>query len=243
MKTNVKEPKELAAIEEFKNNLLSSKVGKSIAKIYLFGSVPKGTARPGSDIDLLIVANNGGGIRETVAELTFDFQMERKLPLEPLICELEELFPIKDYFIYNVIHNGREIYSMPKDKLKIENGKNLGELAEEYLDSSINALQHGYLRLAIDAAYNSAELAVKGLILLKIDDLPSSHGGIVGKFGELYIKKGLLDKKLGRELNLSLGLRNTARYKFTGKITKEDAELTIELARSLIEHLTKFLSS
>ncbi len=231
-----------AVIEEFKSALLSSKVGGCIAKIYLFGSVLKGTAKPGSDIDLLIVANNGGGIRETVAEVTFDFQMERKLPLEPLICELEELFPIKDYFIYNVINNGREIYSMPEDKLKLETGKNLKGLAEEYLDSSINALQNGYLRLAVDAAYNSAELAVKGLILLKIDDIPSSHGGIVGKFGELYIKKGLLDKKFGRELNLSLELRNSARYKFTGKISKEDAELTIELARSLIEHLTRALT-
>ncbi len=130
MKASVKEPKVFAVIEEFKSALLSSKIGGSIAKIYLFGSVLKGTAKPGSDIDLLIVANNGGGIRETVAEVTFDFQMERKLPLEPLICELEELFPIKDYFIYNVINNGREIYSMPEDKLKIETGKNLKDLAK-----------------------------------------------------------------------------------------------------------------
>ncbi len=65
------------------------------------------------------------------------------------------------------------------------------------------------------------------------DDIPSSHGGIVGKFGELYIKTGQVDKLLGRELNRALELRNSARYKYQVQIREEDAQKIIDLAKKL----------
>ena len=65
---------------------------------------------------------------------------------------------------------------------------NLTRSAEEYLDAARDSLRNGYPRLAVDAAYNSAELGVKAMLLFRLDDIPGSHGGVVGKFGELYVK-------------------------------------------------------
>ncbi len=88
--------------------------------------------------------------------------------------------------------------------------------------------------MAVDAAYNAAELTAKALILSKQDDLPGSHGGVVSVFGQLYVKTKELDKALGRELNTALKLRNMARYKANVLLTKEDAKGVLDLAAKLI---------
>lgn len=66
----------------------------------------------------------------------------------------------------------------------------------------------------MNLAYNGAELAVKGLLLFKLDELPTSHGGVVNK-----------EK------------RNRARYVFDMEIRKEDAKTTIHLAEELLNLL------
>ena len=89
----------------------------------------------------------------------------------------------------------------------------------------------------IDAAYNAAELCVKGLLLLRLDDIPGSHGGLVGKFGELYVQTGELPRELGRRLNKGLDARAAARYDYAAQITEEMARDVLQLARELIGHL------
>jgi uncharacterized protein (UPF0332 family) len=83
---------------------------------------------------------------------------------------------------------------------------------------------------------------VKALLILKISDLPGSHGGIAQRFGELYIKSDVIERAIGRRLNQSLELRNAARYKFTAKISKEDANFTLDLAKELIALAEKKLA-
>ena len=130
---------------------------------------------------------------------------------------------------------------MEKSKIKMEMAKSLHRLAEEYLESAEEILEKGRLRIAIDSAYNSAELCAKAFILLKEDDLPGSHGGIVSLFGNLYIKKGEIEKEIGRKLNIALELRNKARYKPNEIFSKEDALFVINLAKTLLEALSKKL--
>lgn len=83
---------------------------------------------------------------------------------------------------------------------------------------------------------------MKGFLVTKISDLPGSHGGIAQRFGELFIKSGEIAREVGRRLNQSLELRNAARYKFTTKISKEDANFVLSLAEDLINLLEKRLS-
>jgi uncharacterized protein (UPF0332 family) len=76
-----------------------------------------------------------------------------------------------------------------------------------------------------------------------MEDIPSSHSGIVGKFGELYVRTGTFPKEMGRRLNRSLWLRNQARYERHAKIGEEEAREVIEVAKELSQALSSLLES
>jgi len=222
-------------INSFKEYLLSSELESNIAKIILFGSYAKGSATPDSDIDILIFATDGIEVEKAIMDKTYNFMIENNAPLEVLISGIDELFLYKDYFTYNITHYGLEIYSMEKDEIKAAMSKDLKNLAEEYFESAKEVFALNRIRLAVDAAYNAAELAAKALILFKQDDLPGSHGGIVSLFGQLYVKTGELEKVIGRSLNTALKVRNSARYKPDALLAKEDARNVLDLAERFIK--------
>ena len=222
----------------FKEYLLNSDVRDHIAKIVLFGSHAKGEGTSQSDLDILIFTTNGQDIKSRLMDKTFDFMLENNVPIELIIEGIDGLFFRYDYFIRNVTNYGMEIYTMEKDKIKLAMLRSMRGLADEYYDSACEVFDRNRIRLAVDTAYNAAELAAKGLILLKQDDLPGSHGGIVGIFGNLYIKTNEIDKELGRGLNEALRLRNIARYKTDVSPSKEKAEFVLRLAEKLIRIVT-----
>lgn len=222
-------------LERFKKHLLSSAVRDSIGKIILFGSHAKGTAVPDSDIDILLVLTDGLEAEKSVLNEVYEFMTEQSASLEVVTSSVTEFFFSPDYFLRNISHYGREVYSMSEEELKLAAVRELKGLAEEYLESAEEVLDRGRLRLAIDAAYNACELAAKGLILLKQDDLPGSHGGVVSSFGQLYVKTGEVEKQIGRDLNLALKLRNEARYKPGALLRRENAVELLSLARRLLE--------
>jgi len=168
-------------INNLRDFLLNSEVKDCIAKVVLFGSYAKGQASADSDIDVLVLTteNNEAG---------------------QVVMDIDSFYLHRDYFTYNVLRYGQEIYSMDKNEIKTAMLGKLKDLAEEYQESAQEVLDNGRIRLAVDAAYNAAELAAKDLILCKQDDLPGSHGGIVAGFGKLYVKTEELDKSIGREL-------------------------------------------
>ncbi len=224
----------ITLIKRFRDYLIKSELKQYIAKIVLFGSHAKGAASAQSDVDILIFTMDGAAVEKALMDRVFDFMIEYNAPLEIVTSGIDDLFLSQDYFLYNVRRYGREIYSMEKDQIKTAMVEKLIELAEEYLESAREVVASNRLRLAADAGYNAAELAAKGLILTKQDDLPGSHGGVVSLFGQLYIKTNELEKALGRELNRALKTRNMARYKPDALVTHEDAMNILEMAETLI---------
>jgi uncharacterized protein (UPF0332 family) len=99
----------------------------------------------------------------------------------------------------------------------------------------------GHWRVAADAVYNSLELIGKALLLKKLDDLPGSHGGVVAKFGELFVKTEEVDAELGRGFNHALQLRNWARYKWETKIGRNEYQEIRDLVKRLEEFAKKIL--
>ncbi len=79
------------------------------------------------------------------------------------------------------------------------------------------------------------------MLLLKMDDIPGSHGGIEGKFSELYIKNGPLPRELGRRIHAGLGIRSQARYDPSASVTADMARSVIALACDMIGYLDQFL--
>ena len=227
----------LGQANRFVDFLLRSPAAGKVAKVVVFGSAVKGTATPDSDLDLLIVTRDGEAAAREIDGVLLDFQMQDPAPLEIVTCALGEIMPPTDYFLFNVLRYGKEVYSMPPEEMKKAAAGDLAALAREYLQAAEAALAGGHPRLAADGGYNAAELAVKGLILLKEDDLPGSHGGIVQRFGLLYVQAGEVDRELGRQLNSALRIRNAARYRYDATIRPQDAEDVLALGRRLVEHL------
>lgn len=227
-----------ALITELRDLLLSSEIKDNIAKVVLFGSHAKGKASAGSDIDVLVLTTENSKTEQLLMEKIYDFILDYDVPLEVFVDGIDSLYLNRDYFTYNVLRYGQEIYSMDTNHIKTAMLGKLKDLAEEYLDSAQEVLENKRIRLAVDAGYNASELAAKGLILLEQDDLPGSHGGIVSTFGQLYVKTAKIDKSIGRELNRALQLRNMARYKPDSILDRRDAEGVMELAGGLIALLS-----
>ncbi|MCX7793531.1 MAG: nucleotidyltransferase domain-containing protein [Thermodesulfovibrionales bacterium] len=170
-------------INKLRDYLLSLPTGRYIGKIILFGSHAKGYATRDSDIDILLITINGKALREELLDSIYDFMTEEGIPIEVVFGNVNDIYFSKDPFISNVLRYGVEVYSMNESELKRSVIEGLLGLAEEYLKGAEEIANSGHLRIAIDAGYNAAELAVKALILLKQDDLPGSHGGIASLFG------------------------------------------------------------
>jgi uncharacterized protein (UPF0332 family)/predicted nucleotidyltransferase len=220
------------AITELKERLLAGPHGFRVLKIVVFGSNVKGTARGDSDLDVLLVLSEINGVVDFLFDLTIDIHSKYRIGLEPILVTVDDLFPTTSYFLFNILRYGKEVYTVPEKSLRDEERKNLLNLAEEYLEGARVAAEKRLWRLAVDAGYNAIELAVKSLILGSEDDLPGSHGGVIGKFGELFIRSGRYDKSLGREIHQALEKRNRARYQFHASIGKTDAEGIMDTAET-----------
>ena len=225
-----------------KERLLQSSVGDKIARIILFGSLLRIDAGEESDVDLLIVATSDlKRVEETTAEISFDILLEMGQGIEPLVYCLDRLRYPDSYFLYRNSKIGKEIYKMNEREMKIEESRGYLALAVHYLEVGERLSRDNEYRVSSDVAYNSAELAAKGLLLFKMDELPASHRGIVNKFGELYVKSGEVDLELGRRLNNGIRLRNKARYESHAEIAEKEAGEMIKLARALIDQLRRKL--
>jgi len=237
--------KKRKALNKFSRYLLSSQEGKNVVKIILFGSLVRGEVRDGSDVDVLILASgNLNEVENAAADAAFEAGMEFGESVEPLVYCLDEVRYPSSYFLYNVSRKGEEIYSMDEAKIRREESRGYRDLALEYLEGAMDSLKSGHPRLAVDAAYNAAELCAKGLLLLKMDKIPTSHGGVVIKFGEIYIiKEGLVERNVGRAMNKALALRNKSRYDRHALIGSTEAKEVFKLTEDMIRILDKALET
>jgi uncharacterized protein (UPF0332 family)/predicted nucleotidyltransferase len=232
------------ALDRFSRYLLSSPQGKNVGKIILFGSLNRGEVKNSSDVDVLVLTSgNLNAVENAAADVAFETGLEVGESVEPLVYCLDEMRYPGPYFLYNITRNGEEIYSMDEAQIRREESRGYAGLAREYVEGAMDSMKSGHPRLAVDAAYNAAELCAKGLLLLKTDSLPASHGGVVIKFGEIYIKPGLAARDLGRAMNKALALRNKSRYDRHALIGNKEAKEVLKLATAMIQIIEKELET
>lgn len=223
------------AVDLFISHLLAGPARPYVAKVLLHGSVAGGMARPESDVDVVVLQIGAPQVvADACDEASFRVVMEMPESVEPLIFSMGEYRHPSSYFLYRATQDGEELYSMAVEELREEEIEGLHELGMNYLEGARELEQNGRYRLATDTAYNAAELAVKGLVFLKSDRLPKTHSGVVNKFGELYIKSGILSVSLGKWLRRALRYRNLARYEYSAPVGAEEARQTIQLADELL---------
>lgn len=234
--------KKLEALQVYVRSLLASPLRPQIAKIILFGSVAKGEVRSDSDIDLMVIGfDQLDDLRDASYNAILEVAGTSNEGIEPLFERIDEWIEPQSYFTYRVTRFGKEVYTVPDEHIKQAEASDWLSLAKEYLASAEHSLSAEDWRAVADLAYNAAELCAKGLLLFKMDDLPGSHGGIIGKFGEYYTKEGPLSRELGKRLTRALEIRSWARYRPRINITREMAEENVTLSREMISHLETIL--
>jgi len=227
--------RKLSAAEEFKRRLLESKFGERLVKLVLFGSVSRGEADRDSDVDLMaFMTDVDGGVEELMDEISFDIWLEMGERIEKVVLPLEEIRHPTSWLVYRSLATGVEMYSLSEEELKEKEQRGYAQLSGYFIRAAEASMADGFFRASVDLAYNAAELAVRGLLLFKMDDLPSTHGGIVNRFGDLFVRTGEVEAELGRKLTLALEARNRARYVIGVEVGREDAEEAIDLARKLM---------
>jgi len=95
--------------------------------------------------------------------------------------------------------------------------------SEEELDASRLLFEKGFYREAISRAYYSMFHATQALLFLK-EIFPRSHKGVIQKFGEEFVKSGVLETKMGHLLSQAESMRLKADYDVGVKITKDECE-------------------
>ena len=232
-------------IERFASEL-KERLGENILGIYLFGSTAKGTATEESDIDVLVVYSDieEWSLLEAASEISFKIVCKEGKLIETLPMSKQEFEQSlgRSPFLWEVLKFGRPIFTRLSGTEWELDFRDYLNLAEEYLNYAKDALNENKLRLSIDSGYNACELLVKALIISTRNSLASSHGGIVGQFGKLFILTNKVPEYLGRNLNLGLDLRAKARYKPGAQLQPKDAEFIIDLAQELLKIAQKELS-
>lgn len=217
---------------------LRERLGEKILGIYLFGSTAKGTAIEESDIDILVVYSDleEWSLLEVASEISFKILCEegRLIETVPMSKQEFERSLGRSPFLWEVLKFGRPIFTRLSGTEWELDFKDYLDLAKEYLNYAKDALSENKLRLSIDSGYNACELLVKALIISTKNSLVSSHGGIVGQFGKLFVLTKRVPELLGRNLNLALDLRAKARYKPRVQLQIKDAEFIIGLAEELL---------
>lgn len=234
----------LNAVADFAARLLASPAGDSVARIVLFGSVAEGEARPDSDIDLLVFGTeNLHTLYERASGVAYDILLEKSEVVSPMVYGVSEAKHPSTWFLHKSLQSGREVFRMQENELRRKEAQAWWALAREYLQQAQRAGQDGSFRLAVDGAYNAAELAVKGLLVLRLESLPTSHGGLVQMFSREYVVSGEVDRLIGHRLSTNLDLRSEARCGPEAEITADHVTQVATLAQELIDVLEDTLSS
>ena len=225
---------------------LKERLGQNILGVYLFGSSAKGTSTEKSDIDVLIVYSgiDEWGVLQVASELTFRIACDEGRLIEIVTMSKEEFESSlgSSPFLWEVLNFGKPVFTtLSGTDWELDFGDYL-DLAEEYFNYSKDALSEDKLRLSIDSGYNACELLVKALIISTRNSLASSHGGIVGQFGKLFVLANRVPEHLGRNLNIGLELRAKARYRPGVQVQRSDAEFVINLAEELLSVARKQLN-
>jgi len=95
--------------------------------------------------------------------------------------------------------------------------------ADEELNAANLLFNKDFYRESVSRAYYSMFHAAQALLLIK-EIYPKSHKGVIQKFGEEFVKKGLIEKKMGYILAQAETMRLKADYDVGVKITKEECE-------------------
>ena len=116
----------------------------------------------------------------------------------------------------------------------------LDQAVEEYEAANL-LFEKEYYREAVSRAYYCMFHASQALLIIK-DVYPKSHKGVIQKFGEEFIKPGLMEKKMGHILAQAETMRLKADYDVGVKISKEECEEILDNCEFFISQVKEMIN-
>jgi len=114
------------------------------------------------------------------------------------------------------------------------------ERARRYLKSSKMLLDDGDNESSLSRAYYAMFYSVEAVLLTKELSF-SSHRGVISAFGEHFIKTGIFQKDMGRELNRAFEKRQLGDYEYTFVISKDEAEEVLAKSKDFVDTIVQYL--
>jgi uncharacterized protein (UPF0332 family) len=112
--------------------------------------------------------------------------------------------------------------------------------ALRYIKSAKLLLDDGDYESAVSRIYYAMFFCTEAALLTKKLSF-SSHKGVISAFGEHFIKTGIFDKKLGKELNRAFEKRQLGDYGYTSVIEHNEAELMLQSGSDFVNSIAKWL--
>jgi len=116
------------------------------------------------------------------------------------------------------------------------------EKARRYLKSAGLLIQDGDYDSAVSRSYYAMFYSAEAAPLKKKMTF-TSHKAVISAFGQHFVKTGIFDKRLGRDLNIIFDKRQLGDYGSDFSISEDSARRAFESAREFVEHLAEWLKS
>ena len=112
--------------------------------------------------------------------------------------------------------------------------------ADKFLETARHTMQTGDSDSCVSRCYYAMFFTAEAVLLTK-GLRASSHKGVIGLFGQHFVKTGVIEKRFGKALNDAWDLRLIGDYGVGVTITKEAAEGLFETAGSFVQTMKDFL--
>ena len=114
--------------------------------------------------------------------------------------------------------------------------------AHQALDDAACMLERKSFRAAMNRCYYAAFYAASASAL-NDNRTFRKHSGLISYFHAEYIKPGLLDRKLGRILQVAFDNRSEADYQDVVRFTRDDVQAAIEQAEEFVRQIEAYVNT
>ena len=110
--------------------------------------------------------------------------------------------------------------------------------ARRYLRSAELLIQDGDYDSAVSRSYYAMFYSAEAALLKKKMSF-NSHKGVISAFGRHFVKTGIFEKRLGRDLNVAFGERQVGDYESSFSISEDNARHAFERAGGFVDQVAE----
>jgi len=116
------------------------------------------------------------------------------------------------------------------------------EKARRYLRSVELLIQDGDYDSAVSRSYYAMFYSAQAALLKKKMTF-TSHKAVISAFGRYFVKTGIFEKRLGRDLNIIFDERQLGDYESNFSISEDNARHTFESAQGFVDQVAEWLKT